>query len=193
MKTNRLLSGDTRTRNSQPHPRYKAKLRLVLPILGLVALAFSFAKWSFAQSVQKPDPVKQRLGEPDETPAQRADRELARIAIVDPAGFEKVMNKRKSAADIEAEQIAIFGIAQPRAYSAEFEKFKDNDRRQKEKAARDAVLEPVKHSGDVEKLKEDVKKKKDRGEETDEILNPKFVSRNIPTKPAVKPPMKVKD
>ncbi len=119
------------------------------------------------------------------------ERELARLAILEPAAFEREMAKHKKQQDVLDEQIAGFAISQPKAYSAEFEKFKDPERRQKEQQARFAVLNPAAHSGSVEALKEEVRKKKERGEALDEILDPQFRSRNIPGKPLLKEPKRI--
>ena len=119
------------------------------------------------------------------------ERELARLAILEPAAFEREVAKQKTQQDGLDEQIATFAISQPKAYSAEFAKFKNPERRQKEQLARFAVLNPADHSGSVEALREEMRQKKERGEALDEILDPQFQSRNIPGKPLLKEPKKI--
>lgn len=77
------------------------------------------------------------------------ERELARLAILDPASFEKLARKAKTPQELQDEQIAKFAITQPKAYAVEFEKFKTPERKQLEQQARAAILNPVAHSGPV--------------------------------------------
>jgi hypothetical protein len=127
----------------------------VLPLAGFAILALGVGVWALAQSVPRldpqQDPIKARLGEPDESPQKRAERELARLAILEPAAFAREVHQRKAPQEIQEEQMAVFSITQPKAYSAEFERFKDTNRRQLEQAARAAILDPVAHSGPVRK------------------------------------------
>jgi hypothetical protein len=126
-------------------------------------------------------------------PPLTAERQLARLTILEPAALEAELNKHKTQQEIEGEQIAIFAITQPKAYSIDLEKFKDGERKQKEQQARSAVLEPARHSGRIEDLNDEVRGKKERGEEVDPILSPKFVSGNSPGKPAESPPKRIRD
>ena len=158
--------------------------------LGLIALGAGV--WSRAQNANAKPSARVAPNAQDIEPHMTPERELARLAILEPASFEKLARKVKAPQELQDEEIAKFAISQPQAYSAEFGRFKDNERKQKERDARDAVLDPVKHSGSVEALKEDVRKKKERGEEIDEILDPKFKLGNIPGKPALKQPKPIR-
>ena len=147
-KTNRTSNPDSLNQNGRP-PRS----RWILPFAGFAILAVGFGVWTLAQPFPQPgpnqDPIKARLGEPDESPEKRAERELARLAILEPAAFEAMARTLKTAQELQDEEIAKFAISQPKAYSTEFEKFKTPERRSLEAQARAAILNPVAHSGPV--------------------------------------------
>lgn len=130
--------------SSGPSPKgaHRSKrLKLLMSSLTLGAIAVVLAVWSAAQPAQQ-------------TPLDPAvERELARLAILDPAGFEAELNKSKTPEDVLAEQIAAFAILHPAAYAAEAERFKSDEQRRQEALSRMAILEPAQYNALVEKLK----------------------------------------
>jgi hypothetical protein len=179
MKTNHLLHAQS---PSSEKRRFRWKWIILLITLAGVSLRMGQRTSAQPQAPppNRPAPIFSR-DEPI-TP----ERELARLAILEPAAFAAEIKKRQTREEIEAEQIAIFSLSQPRAYAAEFEKFKDNNRQQLEQQARAAILNPQAHSGRREDLIAEARQKKQRGEELDEFLKPKTGIGKIPFRPVTR-------
>lgn len=147
--------------------------------------------WCLAYQLEQGsrDVLSQRLGEPDEAPAARSEREASRFAILFPAAAEAEAKLHKTAEQIEEEQKAAFAIAEPSKYAQEFEKFKTPERRALEVAARSAILNPVAHSGAPEILNRRAADQRARGSKpADDILDPEFESGNVAGVPVEKAP-----
>lgn len=137
--------------SSANRAKTRARLTWILAPILLAALAYGFSAWTQAQSANSARPAQSLRPDDEPEPPSTPARELAKLAILEPAAFENAVVRKKNPQELQAEQIAIFSIAQPNAYAAEFEPFKDNNRRQQEQAARAAILDPVGHSGPVRK------------------------------------------
>ncbi|MBI4659156.1 MAG: hypothetical protein HY735_09965 [Verrucomicrobia bacterium] len=138
----------------------------------LAGLSLGVAAWSAAQTAKpnaaNPAPPPLQDSEPPVTP----ERELGRLAILQPVEFERFARQAKTPQQLQEEEIAKFAIGQPKAYAAEFEGFKDAGRRQLEQDARAAVLDPVRHSGSVAQLKMDLRAKRAQGDKITEVVRP---------------------
>jgi hypothetical protein len=198
MKRNTASEISTQSRVSGGLQSRGTKIAVFSLLFFLFAAAATLSFLPRAQSLATPLIAKgpeAPLGKPDESPQQRAEREFARLAILEPKLFERELRKRKTRQELEAEEIANLAMIEPAAYAAEFARFKTNERIEFELQAREAVLNPELHSGRREDhpLFQEFRIAREGGQEPlESILNPGFQSGNIPGRPELKRPMKIK-
>lgn len=137
------------------HTKNRTNRKWIIASLAVGAIALGV--WSRAQSANAKNPnlnpVQQAFPNLGDEPPMTPERELARLAVLDPVGFEKLARRVKTQQELQAEEIARFAITQPKAYATEFERFKTPERKLLEQQARAAILNPVAHSGPPKKGK----------------------------------------